>query len=119
MKGHHALIAMRNKGKTPSIVFVETTNDRLRQAAAWQQLNPGMAQILIEPEDVPAMLDLRCVVGLLVSISGDCAELVGRVHDACLEAGAKRVISSVCQLGRYGRELTRISDTEGILTWQM
>lgn len=116
MKGQEALLAMRKAGKAPSAVFIETATDRLKQSSDWQHNTPGMAALLIEPDDIPAMLDLRCVVGLLVSISGDCEELVGRVHEACVAANAKRVVSSVFST-KSGRTLTRINDSDGVLEW--
>jgi len=120
VKGQDALLTMRRGGKAPSIVFVETTSDRLKTWRDWQAVTPGMATLLIEHDDVPALLDLRCVVGLVVSIAGDCEEFVGRVHDACIEAKASRVISTVTRPNHRGdHEVIRITDTTGAMVWPM
>jgi hypothetical protein len=93
MRGQHALIAMRSKGYAPRIVWFDLEPDRLPMADDWQHETPAHAHLQLEPHDRIATLDLRCLVGLTVAVSGPDAEKVRRMADACKEASAGRVIA--------------------------
>jgi hypothetical protein len=106
MRGHHALIEMRSKGYAPSIVWFDLEPGRLPMADDWQRESPTHAHLQIEAADRVATLDLRCLVGLTVAVSGPDAALVKRVAEACEQAKAARVVA-------YSGDYT--TDTEGHL----
>jgi hypothetical protein len=104
MRGHQALIDMRSRGYTPRIVWFDLEPARMPMAGDWQVNSPSHAHLQLEPADRPATLDLRCLVGLTVAVSGPDESLVKRVAAACKQAKAERVIA---YSGDY------ISDTAG------
>jgi hypothetical protein len=69
---------------------------------------PIHADINVDPAESIGRLDLRCIVGLTIHLNGSNAERVAELRDACLEAGAERVIAC-CPAWT--------DDTEGILSW--
>lgn len=124
MIGHEPLIAMRRRGLKPDLAVVETVWGRGRErqcAQEWPEVNPRSAWIFIEPSDAPRRLDLRCLVGMQVSIDGyDRSRLVA-TFEACLRAQAARVIAHLCmpRPDRYpfAHDLLEIIDSKGALTW--
>jgi hypothetical protein len=121
VKGHEQLIEMRQRGRNPSAVFVETDNDnRLKPWRDWHVVNPDAPVLWIEPEDSPLRLDLRCVIGLPVLHVDGCDEKrIKAVANACLMAGAVRAISSLCDFNRYGEKtLLRLTDSSGKVNWE-
>jgi hypothetical protein len=120
MLGHEPLIAMRRRGGVPSLVCIETQAclDR-RLAREWPVIDPSCARVLIDPSDAVTRLDLRCLVGMSVVVDGDRGERVKAVVDACIAAGAKRVVGHVCVADptRETFDLIEVFDTEGVLTW--
>jgi len=120
VKGHEQLVEMRQRGRNPATVFVETDADnRMKPWRDWQVVNPDMPVLWIEPEDSPLRLDLRCVVGLPVHVDGCDEKRVKAVANACLVAGAVRAIQSVCDFNRYGEKtLLRITDSSGKVNWE-
>jgi hypothetical protein len=120
MRGHEALIAMRRQGAVPDVVWIDTDLARLPMADDWLEVTPRHAHVQLDPADSPARVDFRCVIGLTVSISGDDLKRVRATRDACVFAGAKRVIASTTK--RIGRgefaafQLVELTDTDGHLT---
>lgn len=94
MRGHHALIAMRRQRAVPRTVFVDVDSDPFAQWRSWQTETPDKAHLLVEPSDAPRRLDLRCVVGLIVIVTGFNDARVEEVFEACRSAGAARVIGA-------------------------
>ena len=120
MKGAESLRFMRRRGYAPSMVFLDTEDNRLRPWADWERINPNHAHLTPERNDVPARADLRCVVGLRVLVQGDDADAVHAWRDACIAAKASRVVASVTRCiesdplyARY--ETLEMTDTAGLL----
>ncbi len=120
VKGHEKLIEMRQRGRNPSTIFIETDADnRLKPWRDWHVVNADAPVLLVEPDDSPLRLDLRCVIGLPVHVDGCDEKRVKAVADACLVAGAVRVISSLCDFNRYGEKtLLRLTDSSGKVNWE-
>lgn len=113
------LIAMRKQGWLPSMVYIDldfkTRVDRLTP------FNPEFPDLFIAPDESVQRLDLRMLVDLTVKVTGNDAERVAAVTEACVKAKAKRVIGVTHQqhgTPEYPRfDVVRITDTEGALTW--
>lgn len=120
MKGHEALIAMRKAGKTPRVVFVETERDWLEDWRDWQDHHPSHAALHIGKTESLASLDLRCIVGLVVVVSGETSQRVRAVAAACEAADASRVISmtvkaEITPSGWYRVNTVDLHDTLGVI----
>lgn len=117
MRGHTQLIDMRQAGKVPNWVFLETDPDPLREWADWERMDNTKASLLIEPTD--KRLDLRCVIDLKCFVQGEGRARVHEIRDACIAAGAKRVIAAVMRRigeGEYVAFRTEeITDTAGLV----
>lgn len=99
MRGHEAIIAMRNAGKRPAIVYLDTMRDTstLKAWQDWPNVSPAIATVWIQPDDVPHRLDLRFLVGMVVVVTGADSMRVRAVEWAALEAKAERVIAAEVQ----------------------
>lgn len=82
MRGHEAIIAMRQGGKRPSFVFL---NDYPCNTD-WQA--HGDHATVCTAGDVVQLLDLRFLVGLKVSISAESEVRAMALFDQCKAAGA-------------------------------
>lgn len=97
MTGHQPLIAMRHDRRVPACVWLTDGPDP--SAGDWHMyLNcfdcRMHATISIAATDIPEALDLRCVVGLPVHVSGIRGESrVRRLHDAAVVAKARLVVT--------------------------
>lgn len=121
MKGHEHLIAMRLRRLVPIMVYIDTADT----GALTHMLNsdePSRAHVWIEPGDSIALLDLRCLYGLQVSITGTERERVEATIRGAKEAVARRVIGIVLRYvgkGAYERaETIRHTDTLGDYEWE-
>jgi hypothetical protein len=118
MKGHEAIIATRMESKKPVMVFLCADG---YSAVDTTPKNP-LADLVIFPHEDLECLDLRFLVGLTVSISGENHSRVTAVTESCIKAKAKRVISNYATIKHtpYGpvSELVRVDDTEGVLQWE-
>jgi hypothetical protein len=94
MRGHEPLIALRRSGKRPSMVFIDAFEDSSDSWRDWPKNDPAHAQLEVLPDDSIPGLDLRCVVGLPVMVTGHSKARVDAIRDACIEAGAKRVVAA-------------------------
>lgn len=110
MKGHHALIAMRLRGRHPKAVFIEPDEDIGGISKHWQEHGTGIATLVLEPGENIGRLDLRCVMGLRVHLHTTTEQRITALVAACLEAGAAQVI------GITDEEAIVIA-TEGATTW--
>lgn len=119
MRGHEPLVAMRLKGLRPHMVAINVGAERDWLASNWHDWQGLMPHLWIEPGDSIATLDLRCVVNLLVDVSGDVshAKRVKRVFEACIKAGAERVIGALHRPKGESLEVVEYLDTAGVLTW--
>lgn len=94
MRGQEALIAMRRQGIRPVAADISDGMDSLGCWRDWQHWT-GTAHIDVQPEDRINRLDLRCVIGLFVVIAGRDSGRVQKLHDRCVEAGARGVMATV------------------------
>lgn len=102
MTGADAIVNLRRAGKKPVAVWVSTFPDAMLD---------GMT-VRVAETDIPEALDLRFLVGLTAIVEGDNPARVDRIAKAC-QAHAKRVIAST----HGGRKVVRVTDTEGVLSW--
>lgn len=121
MRGNEHLIAMRNKGYKPRAVWVECLP---MNSFAKSLLGPHIKNdmdIHLDRKDIEMIgrLDLRCLTGLNVYVNGPNDETTQSVADACLRAGAVRVIASFFDVSRRERDwLVKMTTTttEGVKT---
>lgn len=111
MRGHHALIAMRRRRRRPAYVWVDTDRDHSKAWADWQHATPTAAQLQVDPQDVPALLDLRCLVGLTVIVAGSDEALVGAIAAAVAAHEPGRLIVATFTTTRGEPELLACTDT--------
>lgn len=99
MRGQDGIIAMRQRGKRPAIVYLDTERDHstLKAWQDWPNVSPAIATVWVQPEDVPHRLDLRFLVGLVVLVTGRDTMRVRAVELAAMYAGAERVIAAEVQ----------------------
>lgn len=92
MRGHEPLLALRRRGAAPSSVWISDGDDAAGFWRDWPTWSRS-AHVEIQPSDSIALLDLRFVVGLLVFASSHDRGRAEALHRACVEAGAKRVMT--------------------------
>lgn len=112
MRGHEALIDMRKRGVRPRAADICVASDRQGFWRDWQNW-AAEACIEIEPKDCIERLDMRCIVGMWVFCWGFEAERVKALHQACVDAGAAAVMSSVYRTNRAG-ELVHVESYEAV-----
>jgi hypothetical protein len=95
MRGHLALLEMRRAGAAPDVVLVDCFPTPSHQAQHWPSDNPTTAVIEIEAGDRPARLDLRCLIGLDVTVNGFDSQQVAAVEAAVIAAKARTVTAAV------------------------
>lgn len=97
-----------------SALYVQT--DPIKPNREWRQYGEH-AEIAIEANDYPELLDLRFALGLRVHVEGMDAQRVEQVAAAFSAAKAARVLTTVFTqvAGRF--EVARLTDTEGIAVW--
>lgn len=120
MRGHLPLVAMRKARTRPSL-FVSIDVGPMGPWLADNWHTDGlMPCLLIEPKDTVSRLDLRFLIGLDVNVSGyevD-AQRVRQVFDACLEAGAARVMAGVMRNVAGEVRTVHHYDSKGEIEWQ-
>ena len=117
MRGHHPLIAMRRHGNRPVSVTISTDGgDAMKTWRVWPWDWPGQACIQIDADETASLLDLRCLVGLPVSVVGCDPVRVDEIAEVCKKHDASRVISVYLKAGPVYR-VTEINDTAGFATW--
>ena len=126
MKGHEDLIAMRRQGYTPSAVWLDLDPDSLEMWRVWPSFigvqwrkypgeRSGFAHVLIEPKDSVPRLDLRFLTGLQAWVAGSDLVRVKQMHQACIDAGAERVLTTVHKPDARGDlKAVAMFDTDGI-----
>jgi hypothetical protein len=98
MRGHQPLIALRMSGLAPDLVSIATEPSPWRDFENWPEWT-DVPQIEIEPGDNLRRLDLRFLVAIeAVMVAGVDRERVDAIADACLAAGAKRVLAFAHEL---------------------
>jgi len=112
MTGHDKIIELRRRGFAVDIVRIELAN-----------IKPSLGSVAVAESDTPELQDWRFAYGLTAMVSGTDAGRVGRVAEA-LKPIAKRVITNLYRWpvknnrGHDSVQLLKITDTEGVLTWQ-
>ena len=104
MRGHYQLLALRRAGKAPRIVFV----DDYPCDTDWH--TTGDQVTLCTAGDSVPLLDLRCLVGLRVSISSPSESRAKALFEHCKAAGAIAVAACHVQDGRPAFEQTGWAD---------
>ena len=122
MRGHEKIIAMRKRGKRPTVVFIDCDPDNSPLPAwrDWNEVSPGLPSVQIDPDDVPHRLDLRFVIGMIAIVSGSDPMRVRAVEFAAREHGAERVIGSEVvpdDHANCGFVTTEVRDSKGCATW--
>lgn len=108
MNGQQAILAMRRAGRKPGFVWVSD----FPNAFTGDGLTVGVYG------DNPDTLDLRFLVGCVAIVEGPDAKRVDRLAKACREAKAARVIASTHGTDERGfRDVVRVVDTQGVMTW--
>ena len=120
MKGHEAVIKTRMGGKAPASVYINA--DGYSAVKTDPEPFEKHPTVVIFPHERMSELDLRFLVGMLVVIDGFDHKRVDSIRDACIRAGARRVISNYSTWEKWGQhkrvKLERTEDTEGVLTWE-
>lgn len=101
MTGHEPIWALRRAGRKPAFVWVSDF--------PWAVLDGVTVRVTGE---VPELLDLRFLVGTTTIVEAATAQRAQRIAAAC-HGLAARVIANVYD----GRDVTQITDTQGVLTW--
>lgn len=101
MRGHQPLIAMRLDGLRPDLVSIHTDPNPWSDWRTWPEWS-DVPQIEVQPDDAVGRLDLRFVVGLVVMVAGSNCERVLALYDACLKAGAARVLAFAQRVNEQG-----------------
>lgn len=118
MKGQDAIIRLRKAHKKPAIVFIHVDG---YSAIDLDNKGSAVPDVVIFPHEAISELDLRFLIGLVVSISGIDHKRVKEIADACIKSKAARVISNyaVMKHTKFGGyiDLDEVEDTEGVLTW--
>lgn len=123
MKGHEPLIAMRRQGFVPGSVWLDL--DPSNYWRTWPQFlgvewrkypgSVGTAHVQVETGDSIPRLDLRFVVGLTCWVQGSDSYRVAQLHQACTDAGAKRVLSALMARDDRGQpHCAALFDTAGV-----
>jgi hypothetical protein len=101
MTGHQPILALRRAGKKPLFVWVSDFT--------WALLDGLTVSVA---GDTPELLDLRFLRGTTAVVTAGSAERADRIAAACA-AYARRVITNVWD----GRDVVRVTDTDGAMTW--
>lgn len=91
MRGHEPLLAMRRRGIRPATVDLHIGTRRPIDWHQWAESLPH-ADVVVAPDEAPERLDLRFVVGMPVTVTGEEPERVKRLVLAAEAAGAASVL---------------------------
>lgn len=99
MRGHEPIIAMRQRGQKPALVYLDTMRDHSPMQAwrDWPGTSPAIPTVWVQDADAPARLDLRFLVDLTVVVTSADPERVRQLERAAIDAGAFRVIAAVVE----------------------
>lgn len=118
MRGHEAIIAMRQQRLAPANVWVEDVGADVN----WHKYSDATPNVEILESEHVEQLDLRWAVGLTLQLSFFGKDRANAVMGAFLKYKPKRVICCAFEkkTNSYGLpapELIEIKDTEGLMTW--
>ena len=91
MRGHEELIRLRRKGLKPSGLVYVDDYPVLDKWVAWLT-GKTMTTICTHGDD-PRTLDFRCLVGLVVNVTGNDPSRVKAIAGMCRKAGASVVFA--------------------------
>jgi hypothetical protein len=113
MKGHEAIIAMRQARKAPEWVWVCETGDD------WGKFSDAIPTIVIESTEHVEQLDLRWSVGLNISIAVVGENRMNQFKTAFLKLNPKRMICTTFEKsdGFMPFGVTEITDTDEVMIW--
>lgn len=120
MRGHEPLITMRKQHRKPVWVSL-TLGDRSWAAENWHEWSTQMPHVVVQPQDPIDRLDLRFLMAIdTVDVDADVSDepRLRKLFDACVRAGARRVIGALHKPRGEGLEILEYMDTAGVLTWQ-
>jgi hypothetical protein len=89
MRGHDPLIAMRQRGFRPRMVFIHCGRDDSKAATDWHETEPDHAHIEVPDGEFITSLDMFFVVGLHVVVTGQNRRRVQAVADLCHQSKAR------------------------------
>lgn len=95
MRGHTPLIAMRQGGKRPAVVWIDIDPDPIRWWRMWHEVTPAMAHVQIDPDDDAGLLDMRFITDMPVIVSGVDPDRVRAIAAACHRHEAWQVIVAI------------------------
>jgi hypothetical protein len=101
MTGHQELFAIRRAGHKPEFVWVSDFENCYLDGFTVRVAG-----------DTPELEDFRFLVGVTAIVEGSDAARVDRIAKTC-QAIARRVIASTFN----GRDVVRVTDTEGVMSW--
>jgi hypothetical protein len=107
MNGHEFIINLRRSGFKPAFVWLQ---DALQA--------PNDYTVTLSPTDNPEALDLRFLVGTTVLAESANRKRLGAMLKACMEAKAKRVITTLHRSDGVRFEVIETTDTDKVMTWQ-
>jgi hypothetical protein len=117
MRGHEAIIAMRQRRQAPAIVWVGDKGDE-----NWHRYSDASACVVINNSERLEQLDLRWGVGLNLRMSFPSGGRAQAAFDAFCKVKPQRVICTAFeQTTKHGRpdfEVVEMMDSDGVITWR-
>jgi hypothetical protein len=93
MRGHEPLIALRRAGWKPAMAWVSVDGYSETFTNLSRLGFPPLDAIELAATDSPARVDLRCVIGMTVEVSGSDERRVAATARACRDFGATQVVA--------------------------
>jgi hypothetical protein len=104
MRGHDRIAERRRSRDKPAMVWVLCDGYSVGMTRL-QALGCALPDVIeLKHSDNPKRLDLRCLIGLTVEVSGSDQARVGAVARACVAAGAAQVIAVAQTVTPRGEE---------------
>lgn len=116
MRGHEPILAMRQRGMKPALVFLDLDRNHApaKSWLEWPGVSPAIPTVWVQEDDAPNRLDLRFLVGLSTVISGTDEARVAALERAAIDAGAHRVVAVVLvphiDRGERTHRVVRVTD---------
>ena len=107
MNGHEAIIQMRRDRMKPAFVWLQDA-----------QHAPTDYAVTLSPTDNPEALDLRFLVGTTVFAESADRKRLGAMLKACVDAKAKRVVTTLHHFDGARFEVIETTDTDEVMTWR-
>jgi hypothetical protein len=111
MTGHEMILAMRHEGKKPTHVMVSDFAD-----CTLAEYIDDVMTVRVHG-DTPELLDLRFLIGTTAMVESDDPDRLVRIADACKPFAERVVASLIARHDQWHFEVTKITDTKGLMTW--